>query len=97
MPLPFLKPKNVAGLIMSTRKPDGGKEETGTEGSENEGLLASAEDLIRAIHSRDAKHVALALRAAIDCLDSDEASESDSEGPQPHSYESQNIKAAGER
>jgi hypothetical protein len=69
VPLPFLKPKSIAGVILSKRKPDGGQETTGMEGVEDPGLMACAEDLIRAMHAKDAQHVALALRAAFDLLD----------------------------
>ncbi len=86
--LPFLKPKAVAGLIISHRKPDGGKVESHMEGDEHQPLEAAAEDLIRAINSKDSKHLALALRAAFDILSSEPESEDD------NSFDSQNEKAA---
>ena len=80
--LPFLKPKAVAGLIISHRKPDGSKEESHTEGNENEALEACAEDLIRAIHAKDAKSAAAAFKAAFEVCESyphEEAEHSESE------------------
>jgi hypothetical protein len=68
--LPFLKPRQQTGLIVSTRKPDGGSEESHTEGQEDEGLHACSEDLIKAIHSKDAHGVTAAIKAAFEILDS---------------------------
>lgn len=90
--LPFLKPKAVAGLIITHRKPDGSKEEQHSEGNEDQGLEIAAEDLIRAIHAKDGKNVVSALKAAFEILDS----MPHEEGPHDddNSFESQNIKAA---
>ena len=67
--LPFLKPKKVAGLIIAKRKPDGSKQEMYEGGEENSGLEACAEDLMRALNSKDAKAVAEALKAAFEICD----------------------------
>lgn len=77
--LPFLKPKPVAGLIVEHRKPDGSTPESHSEDNADHGLMACAEDLIRATHAKDAKGVADAFRAAFQILDSEdsEAPESD--------------------
>jgi hypothetical protein len=69
--LPFLKPKTQTGLIISQRKPDGETEEKGMEDQEDMGLMSAAEDLIRAVHAKDAKAVASALRAAFEIVDSE--------------------------
>ncbi len=91
MPLPFLKPKSVAGLIISQRKPDGSKEEQHSEENENEGLEAAAEDVLRAISGKDPKHLALALQNFVDISSS--GSESSEES---NDYDSLNEKAARE-
>lgn len=67
--LPFLKPRQVAGLIISKRKPDG-SEEKYSEDDEDHGLDACSEDLIRAVTSKDTKAVSAAIRAAFEILDS---------------------------
>ena len=66
MPLPFLKPKKVAGLIVAQRLPDGGKKELHEE---DQGLKACSADLIRAVHAKDEDGVAAAIRAAFEILD----------------------------
>lgn len=83
--LPFLKPKTVAGLIISHRKADGGTETEHQEGNEHAALEACAEDLIRAMHAKDAKGVAAAWRAGADVM-----------GPQDDDadFDAQNEKAA---
>lgn len=88
--LPFLKPKTVAGLIISTRKPDGSKTEEHSEDNEDEGLDACASDLIKAIHAKDIKAVSSALKAAFELVDS----EPHEEGGEGSDYDDQNIKAA---
>lgn len=69
--LPFLQPKRVAGVIVERRKPDGGPEMQGAEGDENQGLMSCAEELIRAVHSKDPHAVSAALRSAFEILDSE--------------------------
>ncbi len=86
--LPFLKPKSVAGLIISRRKPDGSTEEQHSEGNEGEGLDACSEALIRAVNAKDAKSVSAAIRDAFQILESEPHEEG------PHTYEAQNEKAA---
>lgn len=83
--LPFLKPRSQSGLIVSTRKPDGGSEESHMEGHEDEGLDACSEDLIRAMHAKDTKGVSSALKAAFELLDS----EPHEEGPHTNEEDSE--------
>jgi hypothetical protein len=87
MPLPFLKPRQVAGLIIAQRKPDGSKEEQHTEGNEGDGLESCMEDLIRALNANDAKSAALAFRSACEVCDSSYAEDD-------NSFDAQNAKAA---
>lgn len=89
--LPFLakrKEASVAGLIIKNRKPDA---ETPADLSPEEaptaGIEAAAHDIIRAMHTRDAKLLAQALREAVDYINA-------SPLPEDDSYDSQNIKAA---
>ncbi len=84
--LPSLKPKAVAGLIISKRKPDGSKVEEHTEGNEDQALHSAADDLIRAIHAKDTVGVASALRAARDLMEPSDDESND--------FDSQNEKAA---
>jgi hypothetical protein len=69
MPLPFLKPKAVAGVIIARRKPDGAQETEGMEDQPNEGLMMAAADLIRAVHAKDESAVADALQAAFELME----------------------------
>ena len=94
--LPFLKPKMVAGLIISKRKSDGAPQESHSEGNENEGIEACAEALIRAMHAKDAKGVAAAFKDAFEILES-EPHEEASEEASPHTYDAQNAAAAKNR
>lgn len=90
MPLPFLKPRQVAGLIIAQRKPDGSKEEQYTEGNEGDGLESCMEDLIRALNAKDAKSAAQAFRAACEvCYSAEDAPAEDD-----NSFDAQNIRAA---
>lgn len=67
--LPFLMPKKQASVIMAKRV--GEKTEAVSEDGEHEpGLMSAAEDLISAVHSKDAKAVADALKAAHSVCDS---------------------------
>lgn len=84
--LPYLKPKMQPSLIVETRKADNTKETKPED--DDSGIVSCAEDLIRAVHAKDAKSVAAALRAAFDVLDSAEP-EADDE-----SFDAQNAKAA---
>jgi len=68
--LPFLQPKKMAGLIVQKYKPEGKMEPMGEEGDMDPGLMAAAEDLISAVHAKDAKKVAQALQSAFEIAES---------------------------
>lgn len=65
--LPFLQPRKQAGVIIAKRKPEGGIEPMHEEGEHEPGLMAAAEDLISAVHAKDAKGVADAMKAGYEC------------------------------
>ncbi len=92
MPLPFLKPKAVAGVIVSKRKPDGIQSPVEEQDGDDAAALEScAEDMIRAINAKDSKALASAIRSAFECLESEPHDEGGDED-----YDSQNVKAAEE-
>lgn len=87
--LPFQKPRRAVGLIINKRKPDGDIQPDGMQ-DENAGLMACAEDMLRAISAKDSKALADAMHAAFQCMESaphDEAGEDEG-------YDAQNMKAA---
>lgn len=88
--MPFLKNKqsSVAGLIIKNRAPDEPVESEDPAAA----IEACASALVSAIHSKDPKAVAEALKDAFAILDS----MPHEEGPhiENHSYDSQNQKAA---
>ncbi len=59
---------NQDGIAQQTRKPDNKSQENQED---NAGMEAVAHDLISAIHSRDAKAVSEALKAAFEIADSE--------------------------
>jgi len=61
--LPFLKPNKMAAVIMANRKPDGGVSDEKEEGEASPELMNMAEDLISAVHMKDAKAVAEILES----------------------------------
>lgn len=83
--LPQFTKKSVAGLIISQRKPDEGKEPEAD--SPDTGLEACASDLIAAVHAKDTKAVTAALKAAYELMDAPTDQED-------NSFEAQNMKAA---
>lgn len=91
--LPFLKSKQapVAGLIIKQRSPD--SEET--HESDDSGIETCAQALISAVHSKDTKATAEALRDIFTILDAQPHEEG--EHVEPHSYDAQNIKAGEDR
>jgi hypothetical protein len=95
--LPFLKRKQAAssGVIIKTREPDKTSEESTEQSIDSSAIESCARDLISAVHAQDAKGVAEAIKTAFDILESMPHEEM-SEGPSPHSYEAQNIKASEE-
>jgi hypothetical protein len=92
--LPFLKKKQPAsaGVIVQTRAPDEKPEQDQDDSSA--AIESCASELIRAVHSRDAKAMAAALKDAFDILESEPHEENDVE---PHSYDAQNQKASQEQ
>jgi hypothetical protein len=77
--LPFLKPKQ-AGSVVSVKYGEGKQESEGVEGEHSPGHMAAAEDLISAVHAKDAKGVADALKAHHELMESQEDFLSSDEG-----------------
>lgn len=73
--LPFLKPKNISSVIMTKIKPEGGIEPVNEEGEPAPEMMAVAEELISAVHSKDAKALAEVLSALMCMNDMDEVEE----------------------
>ncbi len=73
--LPFLQPKKVGAVISVLRKEDGSSGGMKEKDEPNPGLMAAAEDLIKAVHAKDAKAVCEALEAAYMECDSDDGDE----------------------
>ncbi len=67
--LPFLQARKSAGVIMAKRVGDK-TEPMHEEGEHEPGLMAAAEDLISAVHSKDANAVADAFKAAFEVCES---------------------------
>jgi len=89
--LPFQKPKHAVGVIIKKRKPDGDlPQDAESQDSDDEALVACAEDILRAISAKDSKALAAAMHAAFQIMEL----EPHAEGPHDESYDSQNIKAA---
>lgn len=70
--LPFLqnKNRNVAGLIIKKREPDVEKVEENQVDDPSMAIEACADAMIDAMHNRDAKALASALKDAFDILES---------------------------
>lgn len=68
MSLPFIKPKQAAGIIIKRRKPDESSEVT-SEQAESP-LQYCAEEILRAIEESNAKSLAVALEDAFEILKS---------------------------
>ena len=75
--LPFLKPKNIASVVMTARKKDGTRSPAPemAEGEMHLDLMAASESLISAVHSKDAGAVAKAIQSAYNHLESIEDSQ----------------------
>lgn len=67
--LPFLSHKRQEGSAVQTMSPEG---QLRPGESDNMGLMSAAEDLCKAIESKDHSAVASALRAAFQILDSED-------------------------
>lgn len=91
MPLPFLRKKQNAAVIISHRKPDAKEEGAAPDPEDNQALEACAQDIMRAISQNDHKHLALALKAAFDVMESEPHEENDENS---NDYDSMNEQAA---
>ena len=89
MPLPFLKQRKVAALIVQNRSADGGHDTVPEDHLEQE-LTTCGEDLIRGVTNKDAKAVGDAIRAAFEILDSEPHEEG------PHTNESEEDEGESE-
>lgn len=67
MPLPFLRHKHEASVAAT---PEVVKRESDHE-EEYDSLESAADDLISAVHAKDSKGVASAMRAAFEIMDSE--------------------------
>lgn len=70
--LPFLQPRKMSSVMMAVTKPEGGVENKGPEEEEDHALMSASEDLISAIHAKDATAVAKAWRSGSEILDQDD-------------------------
>lgn len=66
--LPFLQPKKLASVIIAKRNEDGTSKPDEHEGEHTPELIKACEDLISAVHSKDATSVASAIKYAVDCI-----------------------------
>ena len=73
--LPFLKPKAQTGVMVKTRQPDGGQMPEENQ-DDDAGLTACAEDLIKAVHAKDAAAVRSAFQSMCELLDKETPEES---------------------
>lgn len=90
--LPFLPKKQgmVSGLIIKNRTPDKPEE---NQDDKDASIHACAQDLITAIHNKDTKGVAEAIRSAFEIMEMVSPDEIDHEEASPHTYDHQNRKA----
>lgn len=92
--LPFLnKPKFQTGVIVKDRQPDEKPEQSDDSA---DAIHACAQDLIEAVHSKNVKNAAEAIKSAFEILESMPHEENDEDHVEPHSYAAQNQKAAQE-
>ena len=66
----LIDPKKAAVSILGSDT-----EEDTSEATKELGLQSAASDLLRAVHEKDSKGVAYALRSAFGCLDDDDENE----------------------
>lgn len=62
--LPFMKPKQIASIILQKRAANGNVVSESEEGQEHPQLMEHARDLIAGVHAKDEQKVAQALEAA---------------------------------
>lgn len=60
----------MAGSIIAKIKPEGGIHDEGKENETDAGLVSAAEDMISAMHMKDAKALADAMKAAFEIMES---------------------------
>lgn len=75
---PYLQPQKPGSVLVGHRKENGTSDLSA--GEPNHALMAAAEDLIRAVHSKDAKAVADALEAASYACESDDRADASTFG-----------------
>ena len=67
--LPFLKPKQVAGLIIEHRSPKGDKAEESVDSDDQELLESCMQEIIKAIKEEDPAQAARAFKLACQIVD----------------------------
>ncbi len=77
--LPFLKPKKSPGVITVSTMDSKGSQDIEPEDHQDNELEVCAEDFMRAITNKDAKGLAMAIKAAVELVVSKEDSEQESE------------------
>lgn len=75
--LPFMKPKAQAGIMTTYRKPDSDESAQAPETEQYDETHGIAEDILRAVSTKDAKALAEALKDMFEVLDA----EPHTEGP----------------
>lgn len=78
--LPFMKPEKSTSVVVGHAKPSGGVEMDGEEGEPNHAAIAIAQDLIRAVHSKDVNAVAGCLEHAFAVMGDKDDDEGDGMG-----------------
>jgi len=79
-----MQPKKISSVIIASRKPSGGVKVEHEEGEHDPMLMAAAEELVSAVHAKDAKAVVDAFCALIEAHDMHEDSESSDEEAAEH-------------
>lgn len=77
--LPFLNQHKMGSMMTNARKSDGtgSLEPAASDDKENHTLMGIAQELIAAVHAKDAKAVASALEAAVGVLNDDNSDEAE--------------------
>lgn len=73
--LPFLKPKKMASVVMSARTADGKEVLKGPEDEASPENLKLAQDLISAVHAKDAEAVAAIISKLQEMDEAEDAEE----------------------
>ena len=77
--LPFLPAKKQGSVVVHKVKEDGGLDVGIPEDEKDPGLMAMAEDLIRAVHAKDAAAVVDAMQCAFDMMETQPHQENEGE------------------